>query len=196
MLEADTKMEAESEESKDLLVSVVCKKQHEEPDEHGSAAHFLLVGANNVEAVFVGKEQPMISAAGGVLVSVNNISNGNTICQCDFHSRNQADSMFDRDLVEVSTSIDDQVDVNIDQDFEATTTVNNDLIDDDLADVDVDLAVDDKQDFDTTADDDNQVDDNLAVDNNQVDNDLADVDVDLAVDNNQDYETTAVNWEK
>ncbi len=45
-----------------------------EQGECGRAAQFLLVGANNVgEAVFVGKEQPMISAAGGVLVSANNI---------------------------------------------------------------------------------------------------------------------------
>ncbi len=51
--------------------------------------------------------------------------------------------MFDRDLVEVSMAIDDQVDKNIDQDFEATTTVNNDLIDNNLADVDVDIAVGD-----------------------------------------------------
>jgi hypothetical protein len=55
------------------------KKQHEELGKRGSAAHFLLVGANNVEAMFWGKEQPMISAAGGVLVSVNNIFNGNNM---------------------------------------------------------------------------------------------------------------------
>jgi hypothetical protein len=42
MLEADTKMEARTEESKDLLVCIVCKNQHEEPGKHGSAAHFFI----------------------------------------------------------------------------------------------------------------------------------------------------------
>jgi hypothetical protein len=118
------------------------------------AAALPLVEANNVEAVFVGKEQPMISAAGGVLVSVDNINNDNNMCQCDFHSRNQADSVFDRDLVEVSTAIDNQFDEKIDQGFEATSTVDDNLIDGALADVDVDLTVNDKQDFETTADED------------------------------------------
>ncbi len=89
----------------------------------------------------------MISAAGGVLVSVDNIINGNNICQCDFHSCNQTDSMFDTDLVEVSTAIDDQVNENLNQDFEATTAVNGNLVDYNLADIDVDLAVDDNQDI-------------------------------------------------
>jgi hypothetical protein len=31
LLEVDVEMDAETEELKDLLVSVVCKKQHEEP---------------------------------------------------------------------------------------------------------------------------------------------------------------------
>ena len=69
--------------------------------------------------------------------------------------------MFDRDLVEVSMAIDDQVDEFIDQDFEATTTLDNNLINSNLADVDVDLAVNDKQDFETTADDNDQVGNNL-----------------------------------